>query len=84
MPNIAAFNYSYCKTEADFEQAVADYLSSYRFKVKSTGKEDRGVDLIADAMVNDTIYQYYIQCNIDYRNRAVLSHDSPISMVCCR
>ncbi len=51
-----------CLTGADFENTVLNILVHLGFDAHLTGKEDRGIDIIASKIVEGKTYKFYIQC----------------------
>ena len=51
-----------CKTGEDFERLVLDTLQTLNFEAYQTGREDRGVDIIAFKTVDGHRYRFDIQC----------------------
>lgn len=51
-----------CKTGEDFERLVLDTLQTLNFEAHQTGREDRGVDIIAFKTVDGHRYRFDIQC----------------------
>lgn len=50
-----------CKTGVDFENLIIKLLRACNIKASSTGKEDKGIDIVASATL-DITKKYYIQC----------------------
>lgn len=55
-----------CYSGTDYEELFTECLRSFQFTAKRTGKNDDGVDIIAQASVDNTIYTYYIQCKFQF------------------
>lgn len=53
---------SECLTGADFENTILNILVNLGFDAHLTGKEDRGIDIIASKTVDEKAYKFYIQC----------------------
>ena len=51
-----------CKSGTDYELWVLNLLNIAGFNAKRTGKEDNGVDIMAEINICDTIYKFNIQC----------------------
>lgn len=66
-----------CRSGKDFEIRVEKILTHLGFRVKSTGKDDNGIDLIAEGELEGQQLCYYIQCK--YWNKTV--DKSPIQEV---
>ena len=60
MPKVLSI--SECLTGADFENTILNILVSLGFDAHLTGKEDRGIDIIASKTVDEKAYKFYIQC----------------------
>lgn len=56
-------------TETDFENGCVEILEHCGFKASETGKEDKGVDIIASITINETFKKYDIQCK--YQNKTL-------------
>lgn len=59
-------------TGVDFENGCVEILEHCGFKAFQTGKEDKGVDIIASITINGTFKKYYIQCK--YQNKTLSIH----------
>ena len=51
-----------CKSGADFEYTVTNFLQSLGFNANRTGKDDGGIDIVAKKRIQETEYTFYIQC----------------------
>ena len=51
-----------CLTGADVENTVRNLLVNLGFDAHLTGKEDRGIDIIASKTVDGKAYKFYIRC----------------------
>ena len=60
-----------CHTGADFENFIIEFLSDFGIDASSTGKEDKGVDIVATATL-ETTNKFYIQCK--YWNNTIGLH----------
>lgn len=65
-------NFLNCQTGADFENFIIEFLREYGIQASSTGKEDKGVDIVAKATLGGITNKYYIQCK--YWNNTVGLH----------
>lgn len=59
-------------TGTDFEKGCIELLQHCGFEASGTGKEDKGVDIIASITINGTFKKYYIQCK--YQNKTLSMH----------
>ncbi len=59
-------------TGIDFEKGCVEILEHCGFKAFQTGKEDKGVDIIASISINGNVKKYYIQCK--YQNKTLSMH----------
>ena len=51
-----------CKSGKDYELWVVNLLTAVGFNCNRTGKDDNGVDIIAEIEINETKFKFYIQC----------------------
>ena len=58
-----------CKSGMDYELWVVNLLKCAGFNCKRTGKDDNGVDIIAEISINETTLYFYIQCK--YYNKTL-------------
>lgn len=65
---------SECLTGADFENTILNILVNLGFDAHLTGKEDRGIDIIASKTVDEKAYKFYIQCK--FWNTTVGQHEA--------
>lgn len=56
-------------TGIDFEKGCVEILEYCGFKAFQTGKEDKGVDIIASITFDENVKKYYIQCK--YQNKTL-------------
>lgn len=56
-------------TGIDFEKGCVEILEYCGFKAFQTGREDKGVDIIATITLNENVKKYYIQCK--YQNKTL-------------
>ena len=56
-------------TGLKFEDDCVELLKACGFKAVKTGKDDKGVDIIASISINETVKKYYIQCK--YHNKTL-------------
>ena len=61
-----------CKSGADFEYTVTNFLQSLGFNANRTGKDDGGIDIVAKKRIQETEYTFYIQCK--YFNTTLGKH----------
>lgn len=59
-------------TGTDFENGCVEILEHCGFRASETGKDDKGVDIIASITINETFKKYYIQCK--YQNKTLSMH----------
>lgn len=59
-------------TGIDFEKGCVEILEHCGFKAYQTGKEDKGVDIIASITIGENIKKYYIQCK--FQNKTLSMH----------
>ncbi len=59
-------------TGTDFENGCIELLQHCGFKVLGTGKDDKGVDIIASITIDENVKKYYIQCK--YQNKTLSMH----------
>lgn len=55
-------NIANCMTGIDFENFIVGVLKDCGIKASTTGNEDRGIDIIASATIDDITNKFYIQC----------------------
>lgn len=58
-----------CKSGTDYELWVLNLLILVGIKAKRTGKDDNGVDIIAEVTIGETLYKFYIQCK--FHNKTI-------------
>ena len=51
-----------CQSGVDFENLIIGFLRDCGIEASSTGKEDKGIDIVASATPDDITKKYYIQC----------------------
>lgn len=59
-------------TGIDFEKGCVEILEHCGFKAYQTGKEDKGVDIIASITIGENVKKYYIQCK--FQNKTLSMH----------
>ncbi len=64
-------NFPDCRTGADFEDYIIKFLKCFGIDASSTGKEDKGIDIVALATL-ETTNKFYIQCK--YWNSTIGLH----------
>lgn len=58
-----------CKSGTDYELWVLNLLILVGIKARRTGKDDNGVDIVAEVAIGETLYKFYIQCK--FHNKTI-------------
>ena len=69
MGNLKNIDFERCTSGIDFETWNRDLLRSLNFTAERVGKNDSGVDIIAQTKYKGKVFRFYIQCK--YYNRPV-------------
>lgn len=70
MSNFKHIDFQRCTSGIDFENWMVDLLMQLHIPARRVGKNDCGVDIIAEANWNNKKYYFYIQCK--YHNKPII------------